>query len=384
MVKDVADESTIWFAQDSNGGIWRLDLSFSASSENPRQLFAYHAGVINGIGCSPNTHHFATTADDGSIKVYDYLTYDIIAQARFKHSGCSLKWLSTKVDPDGATVCTGHGDGLLRFLKVRPNEKVEKAKTKKVQKMPYELALFEIFKPHTKPITLLSVNPSGSLIVTASLDKTLFFFENKENKRMPIGFVNLTEYATYLTWKPSEFGKSCLLVCQADGTVLEYEEPVPGTYNTTKTFLIDLKFRRYKFTSIKSRLRHDEELERLRLEEIERHDNENRERKARGLPSIEEEAEAKRKKKLKKKKEEDGDDDEAAEGGEGADEVKEETFDEEEKKKEVVDDWKPFIPEVASKVCWAVYSSPDTFWLSMDAYDAGEVFFCCQFKFLFY
>ena len=132
MVKDVAEESTIWFAQDSNGGIWRLDLSFSASSENPRQLFTYHAGVINGLGSAPNTHHFATTADDGTVKVYDYLTCEIVAQARFKHSGTALRWLSTGVDPDGATICAGHSDGLLRFLKVRPNEKIEKAKTKKV------------------------------------------------------------------------------------------------------------------------------------------------------------------------------------------------------------------------------------------------------------
>ena len=31
MVKDFADESTIWYAQDSNGAIWQLDLSFMAS-----------------------------------------------------------------------------------------------------------------------------------------------------------------------------------------------------------------------------------------------------------------------------------------------------------------------------------------------------------------
>ena len=30
MVKDFTEDSTIWYAQDSNGGIWSLDLSFSA------------------------------------------------------------------------------------------------------------------------------------------------------------------------------------------------------------------------------------------------------------------------------------------------------------------------------------------------------------------
>lgn len=40
------------------------------------------------------------------------------------------------------------------------------------------------------------------------------------------------------------------------------------------------------------------------------------------------------------------------------------------------DDWKPFIPDVPSKICWALYSSKDTFWLSMDDYDAGYLYEC--------
>ena len=97
MVKDFTDESTLWYAQDSNGAIWLLDLSFMASSENPRQLFNYHAGVINGIGCCPANHLFATTADDGSVKVYNYASCEIITQKRFTKGGTALKWLPTEV-----------------------------------------------------------------------------------------------------------------------------------------------------------------------------------------------------------------------------------------------------------------------------------------------
>lgn len=97
MVKDFTEDSTIWYAQDSNGGIWSLDLSFSANSENPRQLFNYHSGVINGIECCPTSHLFATTADDGSVKIYNYLTFEILVQKKFARGGTSLKWLSTDV-----------------------------------------------------------------------------------------------------------------------------------------------------------------------------------------------------------------------------------------------------------------------------------------------
>ena len=158
MVKDIADESTIWYAQDSNGGIWRLDLSFSASSENPRQLFNYHAGIINGIGCCPNSHLFATTADDGSVKVYNYLSYEIIAQTKFKNGGTALKWLPLSIDGEGATICTGFQDGLLKFLKVLP---------KTGSQSQFQLVLFEIFKPHKKAINKISINRSGSIIATA-------------------------------------------------------------------------------------------------------------------------------------------------------------------------------------------------------------------------
>jgi len=97
MVKDFTEESTFWYAQDANGGIWCLDLGFSAQSENPKQLFSYHSGVINAIETCPNSHLFATTADDGSIKVYNYTNCELVAQKKFNKPGKSLKWLSTDV-----------------------------------------------------------------------------------------------------------------------------------------------------------------------------------------------------------------------------------------------------------------------------------------------
>lgn len=43
----------------------------------------------------------------------------------------------------------------------------------------------------------------------------------------------------------------------ADGSVFEYDAPAVGSYDTTKTYLIEMKLnvRKYKFKSIKSRLR---------------------------------------------------------------------------------------------------------------------------------
>lgn len=38
---------------------------------------------------------------------------------------------------------------------------------------------------------------------------------------------------------------------------------------------------------------------------------------------------------------------------------------EEEEEKQEEDDWKPYIPETPNAALFAVYTSPDTFWLSM-------------------
>ena len=76
--------------------------------------------------------------------MHSYLAYEMVAQARFKGRGTALAWLPTAVDVDGATICAGYEDGLLRFLKLRPNEKEDKKKAKNKIRLPYELALFEV------------------------------------------------------------------------------------------------------------------------------------------------------------------------------------------------------------------------------------------------
>lgn len=109
--------------------------------------------------------------------------------------------------------------------------------------------------------------------------------------------------------------------------------------------------------------KHEEELERIRIEEQEKHDKENTERKARGLPTIEEEEAKKKAKKQKKEEGAEGDEEKPAEPEIEEEEVRQESEE---------DKWKPYYPETPSKICWALYSSPDTFWVSMDAYDAGN------------
>ena len=41
--------------------------------------------------------NFAQLTHDGSVKIYNYLTFEILVQKKFARGGNSLKWLSTDV-----------------------------------------------------------------------------------------------------------------------------------------------------------------------------------------------------------------------------------------------------------------------------------------------
>jgi len=64
------------------------------------------------------------------------------------------------VDPEGGTLAVGFEDGVLRFLKLVPKT------THHAADLPFDLVLFEVFKPHTKAIKRISIDPKSSLIAT--------------------------------------------------------------------------------------------------------------------------------------------------------------------------------------------------------------------------
>lgn len=56
--------------QDANGGIWKLDLSFSFTSLAPEKLFSYHSGRITGCEASPLNSLVASSGVDGWLHYY--------------------------------------------------------------------------------------------------------------------------------------------------------------------------------------------------------------------------------------------------------------------------------------------------------------------------
>ncbi|CAF3878718.1 unnamed protein product [Adineta steineri] len=364
----VVDDMSLWFAQDAKGNIWKLDLTFSKNSVDPEIILSFMSGAVTGLDVSSVYNIFASSAGN-SIRVNNIISQDLLSQRIFPTEVTSLKWFPSVFNEKSDGILVGFSDGVIRYLKLRSGAKP----TATEKKLEYDLKMIQVLKPHTKPVTFITVEVKNQWIATGSTDGTVFFFHFTPKGLNPIGFVNVKEEITYMTWTPAQYDKARLLVCLKNGIVYEFEGPGGIKFDTSVSYSIEsqLPVRIFRFRSIKSRLRHEEELERKRKEEEERQKKLEEERRLRGIE---------KKEKVEEEEEEVIPDivpeikDVNTEGDKADKTIEPEEEDEEGKKEE--DDWKPYIPETPSAALFAVYTSPDTFWLSMDDYDAGYLYHC--------
>ncbi|XP_059901755.1 LOW QUALITY PROTEIN: cilia- and flagella-associated protein 44 [Gadus macrocephalus] len=337
LVKSSVPESSIWFAQDSNGGVWRLDLSFSNISEEPTCLFTCHAGVIQGMDVSRASHLMATTALDCSVKVFDFLSKTELTCSQFKQGGTALIWAPSLVNEKGGLLVTGFQDGVVRLLELLDPQGARAL----AGSGDAELRLKQALKPHNAPVTAIAYERNGEVLATGSAEGTVFFFAVGEEYK-PIGLINVPGPVQGLEWSPYSDCKSTLLVFCRSGHVVEVQPPEPVDQNTAKTYrLSGLPTRTFHFRSIRSRIKREEEVARRRvIKEARRIKSEERRRKAKeqGLEPTEEE--------LQEEEDDEGD--------------------------------LPsiFIPEPPSPLFCGFRSEPGMFWLSMGGYDSGFLYHC--------
>ncbi|CAH1262544.1 CFAP44 [Branchiostoma lanceolatum] len=339
MTKSVdPEQSTMWYAQDANGGIWKLDLSFSHTTKAPEQLYHYHAGKVSGLSASPNTHLFATIGLDSRVHVYDHAAKLPLCTAKYTAGGSALCWAPLVVDQEGSTLIAGFTDGVVRVLTVAKKPQADGTNSGEA---PTEISLQQAFKPHAGTVTAMALDSKGKILATGGEDKTIFFLTVGE-KYEPIGFVDVPGPVACIEWSPESEGPQKLLVCCTNGTVVELAAPAPGTNDTSTTFKIEgLAFRGFTFKSIKSELRREEERKRKEEEREQRKKERERRRKIRQQQGLE--------------------DDEEEEVEEG--EIELET--------------QMYIPPVPSPILQGFYHGPPgTVWLSMGEFDAGYLYEC--------
>ncbi|KAM6977661.1 cilia- and flagella-associated protein 44 [Aplochiton taeniatus] len=342
MVKSSQPDSVIWFAQDSNGGIWKLDLSFSNITQDPECLFSFHAGGIQGMTVSSTSHLMATTALDRSVRVFDIIAKRELTTSRYKQGGTTLTWAPRLVNPSGGLLVSGFDDGVVRLLELYnpQNLRVVAGRSRTGEA---ELRLKQAFKPHNAPVTAMSYDRNGEILATGSMDCTVFFFK-VEDKYIPIGFVTVPGPVQGLEWAPQSHSENTLLILCKSGHVVEVQSPDPEAQNSGTTYQISgLPTRYFTFHSIKSRIKREKEIARRQ--------------------ALKEKKKKEREARLKKIKEE---------GREPTEEeLRVEEEEEEEEELPAI-----YIPSPPSPLCCGFYSQPGTFWLSMCGFDSGLLYHC--------
>ncbi|XP_055870192.1 cilia- and flagella-associated protein 44-like [Biomphalaria glabrata] len=274
--------SVFWFAQDGNGAIWKVDLSFLNTAKEPDIIFSAHGGPIVGCQISDTDTLFATLGQDGHIKVYNFITNELVAKRHFSSAGSCLLWPPLGLDDHGATIIAGFADGTFRVLNLSgiPNKGCR-----------LQLILQHVKKPHSRPITTMSLDREARYFVTGSRDGTIFFFD-AEHDFTPMVFIALPDYkeVQIVRWcipSPDSKERKVLVVFEG-GLIKEMIMPQWDEVHNENTYhhIENVIEKQYYFKSIKSQLRHNEELERERVAEEARQaalEDENRKRIDEGM-----------------------------------------------------------------------------------------------------
>ncbi|KAF1377233.1 hypothetical protein PFLUV_G00198560 [Perca fluviatilis] len=336
LVKSSLPESCVWFAQDSNGAIWKLDLSFTYTTPDPECLFTFHAGPIQAMDASRKSHLMATAALDRSVRVFDFLAKKELTTTRFNQGGTALGWAPPVVNQSGSLLVTGFEDGVVRLLELYDPQRLHMVSGRS-PKGDAMLRLNQAFKPHNAPVTAVAYERNGEILATGSSDSTVFFFTVGE-KYNPIGFVSVPGPVQALEWSPHSHSENRLLILCQSGHVVEVQSPDPEAERPTNTFqLPDLSSRSFRFRSIKSQIKREAEIARRQ--------------------AAKEKKKKEREERLKQSKNPDI-------------EPEEEEEEEEEELPSI------YIPESPSPLYCGFYSQPGQFWLSMGGYDSGFLYHC--------
>lgn len=107
-----------------------------------------------------------------------------------------------QVENSGNVLIGGFTDGVIRVICVSVMEYINKVPSPTGD----YINLIQVLKPHTKCVTVITMNPKQNLIVTGSNDCTIFLFQIIQKKEfvrlLPIGYVPVMGEVTHCAWKP--------------------------------------------------------------------------------------------------------------------------------------------------------------------------------------
>ncbi|KAG5450601.1 Cilia- and flagella-associated protein 44 [Clonorchis sinensis] len=352
LVKVQGEDSTLWYAQDGDGALWKLDLSFTHTSLAPESLVKFHSGAIMDCVTSPFAYTTATIGLDGRVSIYDILTKKQILRRKFPAPGTRLIWSPPQVDPKGKTLVAGFQDGVVRILQFGENPETDP--TRKARNFAL-LDLGQALKPHVKAVTTMAYSPTGDYFATGSEDGTVFFFAVRMKMLNPIGFVEVGDSVVRIEWIPdASKARGNIIVYLKKGCVLTYPCPSIEEADQNKSFALPNIHPNggYQLLSIKSQLQHEEQA----AEKLKQYEKEKKIRQELRASRAQREPETEEETRLLDEEEE---------------LIRQGVMSE-------IANWAPSGSDKLSTVLYATLdpNNPKEFWLSLDEFDASYLYKC--------
>ena len=97
-----------------------------------------------------------------AIRVNHIITQEILSQRVFSTVVASLKWLPSVFDDKSDGILAGFSDGVIRYMKLRSGVKPNGTE----KKFELDLRLIQALKPHTKPVTFITIEVKNQWIAT--------------------------------------------------------------------------------------------------------------------------------------------------------------------------------------------------------------------------
>ncbi|XP_066154142.1 cilia- and flagella-associated protein 44 isoform X2 [Euwallacea fornicatus] len=326
---------SFWYAQDGNGGIWLIDLTTDEDPQKSERLYTCHGGKVTGLSACPYGPYIATLGELGSFFLHNYVTKTLALEYTFPAPGTCLTWIKQNIDLTGEIILAGFGDGQVRVCCLHIPEK-------KSLFNAIKLTVSQVIKPHNKPITTMSLNSKGTILVTAGEDSTIFIFKLNihchHKLLIPIGFFPTTDVVTCITWHPSIENE--VLVGCLHGHMMQIKLPSEEQPYTGVSFRMELQPQCYTFCSYKSQIKRNFKIQKRKAEKL-----------------------AKKKKDVEQVIKD--------KSGFAIDKETLADFESEEELEPL------FYPKKANRIIWLKYTNDNTIWLSMGGYDAGYIYECC-------
>lgn len=149
--------SNFWLIQDARGHLWRV----GCADFEAKILMNFHSGAITDMAISDSINIAITVAQDGCIKLWDYVRMKPLYERKFNGKAQCIDLLRRSDVNKGRVAAVGYDSGIIRVVYFSDTR----------------IELGVVLKAADAPIVRIKYAPSQNMLVTASQTGEIFFFE---------------------------------------------------------------------------------------------------------------------------------------------------------------------------------------------------------------